>query len=271
VRRLWVAVVFLGIMLAGMAGYGYFRWEKQAGRLVAVEQALSGLGDRLAVTEATLSQWGSDWNGLVEKVEKLGRRINTSRELARNAEKKAEEWARQTRVALEAALEEQARAMDARLQQLESTEETDRTHLAQLDQQVADVRTEMGSGFDRLEEQLARGQDGAPALSRRMEPNRVDFEIAHEKTKEIVPGISLRLTKTNVSYQRFDGWLWLLADRRTVWVRQRSAQEPVRFYLKKSPEPYELVITDVTRDAAIGYLLVPAATRPVEPGGVGSD
>lgn len=33
--------------------------------------------------------------------------------------------------------------------------------------------------------------------------------------------------------------------------------EPVRFFHKDGGEPYELVVTDVTKNAVVGYLLAP--------------
>jgi hypothetical protein len=40
----------------------------------------------------------------------------------------------------------------------------------------------------------------------------------------------------------------------------------VRFFHKEGGEPYELVVTDVTKKAAVGYLLVPAQQDDVVPG-----
>lgn len=43
-----------------------------------------------------------------------------------------------------------------------------------------------------------------------------------------------------------------------MWLRDQSVHEPVRFFHKETGEPYELVVTDVTKKGAVGYLLVPA-------------
>jgi len=44
--------------------------------------------------------------------------------------------------------------------------------------------------------------------------------LAKGQTKELVPGISLRIRGMNPAYQRYHGALWLLQDHRTVWFRE---------------------------------------------------
>jgi hypothetical protein len=42
-----------------------------------------------------------------------------------------------------------------------------------------------------------------------------------------------------------------------LWLRDQTVHQPVRFFHKEAGEPYELVVTDVTKKFVIGYLLVP--------------
>jgi hypothetical protein len=62
----------------------------------------------------------------------------------------------------------------------------------------------------------------------------------------------------NVSYQRVDGSIWVIPDRHTVWLRQLKTQEPV--FLSSFPDgrTRELVITRVSKNGAVGYVLMPA-------------
>ena len=67
--------------------------------------------------------------------------------------------------------------------------------------------------------------------------------------------------------------LSLTRDQRTVWLKDQSAQEPVRFFRAEGGEPYELVVTAVTKKSVAGYLLAPvrtdaasASADPVKPG-----
>ena len=79
-------------------------------------------------------------------------------------------------------------------------------------------------------------------------------------------------TSTDVRYRRVSGWIWLMPDRRTIWLHDQGAQEPVVFYTYPDGKRRELVITNVTQDSASGYLLLPeesgqglnAALTPVD-------
>jgi hypothetical protein len=48
-----------------------------------------------------------------------------------------------------------------------------------------------------------------------------------------------------------------MPDRRTVWLHDQGAQQPVVFYGVRDGKRKELVITNVTRDSISGYLLLP--------------
>jgi hypothetical protein len=67
----------------------------------------------------------------------------------------------------------------------------------------------------------------------------------------------LQVNRTNVGYQRFEGWVFLMPDRRTIWVHDQGVQRPVEFYSREDRRPRELVITRVTKYSVVGYLLLP--------------
>jgi hypothetical protein len=51
--------------------------------------------------------------------------------------------------------------------------------------------------------------------------------------------------------------MWLMPDRRTIWLKNQGAQEPIVFYGVKDGKKRELVITNVTKNSVTGYLLLP--------------
>ena len=65
------------------------------------------------------------------------------------------------------------------------------------------------------------------------------------------------VTGTDVASHRVDGWMWVMPDRRTIWLRDHSAYEPVIFYGRLDGKMHELVITSVARNSVRGYLLLP--------------
>ena len=78
-------------------------------------------------------------------------------------------------------------------------------------------------------------------------------------TRELAGGVSLRITSTNVAQQKVKGWMWLLPDRKTLWVRELGIQQAYVFYRRDGSGPSELVITSVQDGGVSGYLLVPRA------------
>ena len=86
---------------------------------------------------------------------------------------------------------------------------------------------------------------------------RVTFEIGRDHSRQLAPGISMGVTGTDVASHRVDGWMWVMPDRRTIWLRDHSAYEPVIFYGRLDGKMHELVITSVARNSVRGYLLLP--------------
>jgi hypothetical protein len=163
---------------------------------------------------------------------------------------------------LSAQLEARSSELDARIRQVESEQTAQRSQMervqTELKQDVAAVRDETSRDLSGVHQQEETNTRDLGALSRRLDRDRVDFELAKGQTQEIAPGVTLRISGTNTMYQRFRGSLWLLQDHRTLWLRDQSVYQPVRFFHKETGEPDELVVTDVTKKFVIGYLLVPA-------------
>ena len=70
------------------------------------------------------------------------------------------------------------------------------------------------------------------------------------------------VSHTDVLHQRFDGWVWLMPGRRTMWIHGRGLQQPLMFYSDGDDRPRELVVTRVTKYSVLGYLLVPRENAP---------
>jgi sortase A len=96
-----------------------------------------------------------------------------------------------------------------------------------------------------------------PAEESRAEPGRVTFEVARNHSRKLAPGIYLGLTGTDARSHRVDGWMWVMPDRRTIWLRDQNAHDPVVFYGKEDGKKREVVITKVASNSISGYLVLP--------------
>jgi LPXTG-site transpeptidase (sortase) family protein len=79
------------------------------------------------------------------------------------------------------------------------------------------------------------------------------FFLSKQHSRQLAPGISIGIDDTDADAQLVKGWLWVMPDRHTVWLKNQPAHEPLVFY--QNGERRELMITRVTDSAVTGYLL----------------
>jgi sortase A len=87
---------------------------------------------------------------------------------------------------------------------------------------------------------------------------KITFSVGKNHSRQLAPGISIGVTETDVADRRVNGWMWLLGERRTIWLRNQGTNDPVVFYDHEQGKKRELRITSVTANAAAGYLLLPS-------------
>jgi len=266
-KALWAVVALLALALAGVTGYGYLIVRQNGialSQLPGMTQLLGTLQSRMDTTEARLRDVTGDWATLAQQVAALGTKTRSSLE---NARKHTEELVLQEQERIEEEIAERDQAINARLVQVESKQNAENERLAQVQdwvqknlegvrQEIATQREDSGRNLKALRQDVDQSRGDLQNLARKVEPQRVDFEVAKNKERELVPGISLTVTRTDARYQRFDGYLDLLENSRTLWLSKVAVQQAVPFYLKQGGQPYDLVVTTVNQDGVVGYLLV---------------
>lgn len=86
----------------------------------------------------------------------------------------------------------------------------------------------------------------------------VTFQVSEGHSRTLAPGISFGLSWTDASRHRVNGWMWIMPDRRTIWLKNQDAREPIVFYSRQDGKRRELLITSVSRSSVTGRLLLPA-------------
>jgi len=270
---LWSVFAILALALGGLAWYGSRAEQGMNGRLAnlpALEQSLQAVDERIGATEDKLEAQTNDWIGLGDRPSKVESRITSDFRLVRDY---AREQANQVHRQVLAELDNRTEWIETHMTRMESTQESQRARIAQLQEEIARVRSEARS---ELNEQIAqvrrdteREMDGLhargagtrsdlDAMVWRLDRRHVDFELSRNQSREVIPGISITLKDTNVPYQRVEeGWLHVVPDGRILWVRSQGIQQPMIFYTQQDSRPYELVFTRITRDGAFGYLVHP--------------
>jgi sortase A len=84
---------------------------------------------------------------------------------------------------------------------------------------------------------------------------RVPFEVSMNHSRQLTPGISIGLTRADAERKTVDGWMWVMPERRTIWLRDQSTRQPIVIY---GPDGWkrEVVIDSVTRNSMRGYLVL---------------
>ena len=102
---------------------------------------------------------------------------------------------------------------------------------------------------------IARNQEELDQLKRSGERNIFELHLSKSKTPTHVGPIQVTLTKTDP--KKFKYTLMVVADDKTIEKKDKTADEPVQFYIKGATKPYEIVVFDVTKDKVNGYLSTP--------------
>ncbi len=104
---------------------------------------------------------------------------------------------------------------------------------------------------------IARNHDDVEELKRRGDRNYFEFTIQRAKTPQHVGPVSIALSKTDSKRSKYT--ITVLADDKSIEKKDRTAGEPVQFYVKGTGRmsPYEIVVFDVNKNTITGYLSTP--------------
>ncbi|HWO27215.1 MAG TPA: hypothetical protein VNO32_00285 [Candidatus Acidoferrum sp.] len=104
---------------------------------------------------------------------------------------------------------------------------------------------------------IARNHDDLDELKRRGDRNYFEFTIQRAKTPQHVGPVAIALNKTDSKKSKYT--ITVLADDKSIEKKDRTAGEPVQFYVKGTGRnsPYEIVVFDVNKNAITGYLSTP--------------
>jgi chromosome segregation ATPase len=277
-RGLLVLAVLLTIALAGAAWYGYPEWKaqgKQLAELLDVKGVVAAARDQIGSLEEKFSSLTADHDklaGRLTSVEKVEKTLNAgverirfeSRQLVSQAEQRIGAEVNRKFDTLQSQVSELASGREAdhaRLNALQNDlarERTEATNMKeQTDVQIADLHRETSRNFSDVNRRSAANREDLDALTNRIGHFRVNFELNAGHSEELFSGIRLMVSDTNVGQQHLDGWLQLVKDGRTLWVRNKGIDEPLTFYAGDNDRPYQVVFTRVLNHSVAGYLLVP--------------
>ena len=104
---------------------------------------------------------------------------------------------------------------------------------------------------------IARNHDDLEELKRKGDRNYFEFTIQKAKTPQHVGPVQIALNKADQKRSKYT--MTVLADDKAIEKKDRTAGEPVQFYVKGTARysPYEIVVFDVGKNQISGYLSTP--------------
>jgi hypothetical protein len=112
---------------------------------------------------------------------------------------------------------------------------------------------------------IARNHDEVEELKRLGERDIFEFSLKKEKTPQHVGPIQVLLRKTDTKHYKYT--VDVVADDKNIEKKDKTVGEPIQFYVRGARAPYEIVVFDLGKDTAKGYLSTPKSAGSAPPAG----
>src|SRR5580700_5048708 len=111
---------------------------------------------------------------------------------------------------------------------------------------------------------IARNHDEVQELKRLNDRDIFEFSLnKNSKAPEHVGPIQVQLRKVDTKHFKYT--LNVVADDKSIEKKDKTVGEPIQFYVRGARAPYEIVVFDLTKDQAKGYLSTPKSARSAPP------
>jgi cell division protein FtsB len=254
----WITVLFVilaaGLVVLGVAGYA------TQSRLT---QDLSKQQDQNKILTAQLDQANSRIADLKSQMEITTQRVGLTQSELAQAKSRAESIRKEQQTSdqkltaqigqVQKESEEKIGAVASEVggakKDIESTKSDLEATKGKLERSLGDMNVMSGL--------IARNRDDLEDLKRRGDRNYYEFTLQRTKSPQRVGPVQMTLAKVDPKKSKYT--LLVFVDDRTIEKKDKTAGEPVQFYVKGSSRmaPYEIVVFDVGKSQATGYLATP--------------
>jgi predicted nucleic acid-binding Zn-ribbon protein len=254
----WITILF-AVVIAGVGAMAYAGYSAQT----HLQQEVTKAQDQNKILTAQLDQANTRLAELKGQMDVTSQKIGMTQAELAEARSRAE------------AIRKQQTASDTKLS--EKIAQAQKESEAQIGAVATDVtgakkdiestRTDLEATKSKLERAagdmgvmsglIAHNHDDLEELKRRGDRNYYEFTVQKAKTPQRVGSVQMSLNKTDPKKSRYT--LTVLVDDKAIEKRDKTAGEPVQFYVKGSARtaPYELVVFDVGKNQITGYLSTP--------------
>lgn len=257
----WITALFV-LLIAGVAVLAYVGYSAQ-GRL---QQQLSKADEQNRILTAQLEQANTRIADLKGQVEVTAQKVGMTQAEIAEARSRAENIRKQ-QMASDQKLTEEIMANQKENEAKIGAVATDVTGAKK---DIEATRTDLEATKGKLERAtgdmgvmsglIARNHDDLEELRRRGDRNYYEFTVQKQKQPQRVGPVQIALNKTDQKKSKYT--MTVLADDKSIEKKDKTAGEPVQFYVKGAARlaPYEIVVFDVAKNQITGYLATPKDT-----------
>lgn len=252
----WITVVF--VVIFALVGYLLYASYTTRTRL---EGTLAKAGEKINLLSAQVEQANSRLADVKGQLDVTSQKLGlTQAELARarslaqriRKERKASDQRLtaqigQVKQESEAKIGQVSSELGGAKSDIESTKKDLEATKGRLEGTIGDLGVHSGL--------IARNREELEELKRLGERNIFEFTLRKSKKPTRVGPVQLALTKVNSKNYRYT--MTVFANDKSIQKRDKTVNEPVQFYVKRSHAPYEIVVFEVSKNRAVGYLSTP--------------
>jgi DNA repair exonuclease SbcCD ATPase subunit len=254
----WIPVLFAVLFVAlGVIAYAGHSIQTR------LEQELSKADEQNKILTAQLEQANARLADIKGQVEVTSQKVGMTQSELAEARSRAESIRKQQAASdqkLSAAISEAQKESEAKIgavatdvtgakKDIEATKTDLEATKSKLDRATGDMGVMSGL--------IARNHDDLEDLKRKGDRNYYEFTLQKSKTPQRVGPVQMALNKTDQKKSQYT--MTVLADDKSIQKKDKTAGEPVQFYVKGSAKlaPYEIVVFDVGKNQISGYLATP--------------
>jgi hypothetical protein len=254
----WIPALF-ALLIAGLAIVTYAGYSVQT----RLQQDLAKTGEQNKILSAQLEQANSRIADLKGQVDVTSQKVGMTRAELADAKSRAEAI-RKDQIASDQKLtqeittaqkesEEKIGAVATDVTGAKKDIEATRSDLEATKTKLDRAQGDMGvmSGL------IAHNHDDLEELKRKGDRNYFEFTLQKAKTPQKVGPVQMALNKTDPKKSKYT--MTVLADDKSIEKKDKTAGEPVQFYVKGGARtaPYEIVVFEVGKNQINGYLSTP--------------
>ena len=254
----WITILF-AVVIAGVGAMAYAGYSAQT----HLQQEVTKAQDQNKILTAQLDQANTRLAELKGQMDVTSQKIGMTQAELAEARSRAEAIRKQQTASDTKISEKIAQAQKESEAQIGAVA----TDVTGAKKDIESTRTDLEATKSKLERAagdmgvmsglIAHNHDDLEELKRRGDRNYYEFTVQKAKTPQRVGSVQMSLNKTDPKKSRYT--LTVLVDDKAIEKRDKTAGEPVQFYVKGSARtaPYELVVFDVGKNQITGYLSTP--------------